>query len=64
MIIIWLCGYKHCSKQIYFDNLNDWEKEKKFGNQALDVEVPWQQIKFSGLDKIHMFGRRLLKEHF
>ena len=25
--------------EIYFDNLNDWEKEKKFGNQALDVEV-------------------------
>ena len=25
--------------EIYFDNLNDWENEKKFENQALDVEV-------------------------
>ena len=24
---------------IYFDNLHDLEKEEKFGNQALDVEV-------------------------
>ena len=26
--------------------------------------LPWQLIKFSGLNKIHMFGRGLLKEHF
>ena len=25
--------------------------------------LPWQPIKFRGLDKIHMFGRGLLKEH-
>ena len=25
--------------------------------------LPWQPIKFSGLDKIHMFGSGLLKEH-
>ena len=24
----------------------------------------WQPAKFSGLNKIHMFGRGLLKEHF
>ena len=33
-----------------------------FANLAF--QLPWQQIKFSGLDKIHMAGRRLLKEHF
>ena len=26
--------------------------------------LPWQPIKFSSLDKIHMIGRGLLKEHF
>ena len=26
--------------------------------------LSWQPIKFSGLDKIHIFGRGLLKEHF
>ena len=26
--------------------------------------LPWQPIKFSGLDKIHMVGRGLLNEHF
>ena len=26
--------------------------------------LPWQPIKFSGLDKIHMVGRGLLKEQF
>ena len=30
----------------------------------LAFRLPWQPIKFSGLDKIHMFGRGLLKEHF
>ena len=30
----------------------------------LSFGLPWQLIKFSGLDKIHMFGRGLLKEHF
>ena len=30
----------------------------------LSFRLPWQPIKFSGLDKIHMFGRRLLKDHF
>ena len=26
--------------------------------------LPWQPIKFSSLDKIHIFGRGLLKEQF
>ena len=26
--------------------------------------LPWQPIKFSGLDKIHLVGGELLKEHF
>ena len=30
----------------------------------LAFRLPWQPIKFSGLDKIHMVGRELLKEHF
>ena len=29
----------------------------------LSFRLPWQPIKFRGLDKIHMFGRGLLKEH-
>ena len=29
----------------------------------LSFWFPWQSIKFSGLDKIHIFGRGLLKEH-
>ena len=33
-----------------------------FSNLAFPL--PWQPIKFSGLDKIHMVGRGLLKEHF
>ena len=33
-----------------------------FGN--LSFWLPLQPIKFSGLDKIHMLGRGLLKEHF
>ena len=30
----------------------------------LSFRLPWQPIKFSGLDKIHMFDRGLLKENF
>ena len=30
----------------------------------LAFRLPWQPIKFSGLDKIHMVDRGLLKEHF
>ena len=30
----------------------------------LSFRLPWQPIKFSGLDKIHLFGRGLLKEQF
>ena len=29
----------------------------------LSILLPWQPIKFSGLDKIHMLGKGLLKEH-
>ena len=37
-----------------------------FGNlfANLAVLLPWQPTEFSGLDKIHIFGRGLLKEHF
>ena len=30
----------------------------------LAFRLPCQSIKFSGLDKIHIVGRELLKEHF
>ena len=30
----------------------------------LTFRLPWEPIKFSGSDKIHMVGRGLLKEHF
>ena len=30
----------------------------------LSFRLPWQPIKFSGLDRIYMFGRGLFKEHF
>ena len=33
-----------------------------FGN--LSSRLPWQQIKFRGLDKNELFGRGPLKEHF
>ena len=33
-----------------------------FSNLAF--QLPWQQIKFIKLDKIHMLHRGLLKEHF
>ena len=33
-----------------------------FANSAF--WLPWQPIKFSGLDKIHMVGRGIFKEHF
>ena len=30
----------------------------------LSLRLSWQPIKFSGFDKIHTFGRGVLKEHF
>ena len=42
------------SEEMFFEYL--------FANLA--IRLPWQPIKFSGLDKIHIFGRGLLKEHF
>ena len=42
------------SEEMIFENL--------FANLAF--LLPWQPIKFSGLDKYHIFGRGLLKEHF
>ena len=30
----------------------------------ISVWLPWQPVKFSGLNTIHMFCRGLLKEHF
>ena len=35
-----------------------------FISTNLAFQLPWRPIKFSGLDKIHMLGRGLLKEHF
>ena len=37
-------------------------REYIFENLAL--RLPWQPIKFRGLDKKYMFGRELLKEPF
>ena len=41
-------------------------KEKIFDSLCvnLDFWLPWQQIKFSIFDKIHMVGRELLMKHF
>ena len=39
-------------------------EEKIFEYLNLAFRLPWQPIKFSGLDKIHMVGTGLLKEHF
>ena len=33
-----------------------------FFSENLVFRLPWQPIKFSGLDKIHMLGRGLLKD--
>ena len=41
--------------------------EKKSFNiffENLAFQLPWQPIKISDLDKIHMAGRGLLQEHF
>ena len=32
--------------------------------RKFSISVAMELIKFSGLDKIHMFGRGLFKEHF
>ena len=42
------------SEEMIFENL--------FANLAF--WLPWQPIKFSGLELIHIFGRVLLNEHF
>ena len=42
------------SEEVIFKNL--------FANIAF--LLPWQPIELSSLDKMHMFGRGLLKEHF
>ena len=42
-----------------------WEKDFwLFCFANLAFWLPWQPIKFSGLDKIHTVGRGLLKKHF
>ena len=33
-----------------------------FANLAF--RLPWQPMKFSGVDKIYLIGRELLKNHF
>ena len=41
--------------------------EKKIFNiffKNLAIRLPWQPIKISDLDKIHMVGRGLLQKHF
>ena len=35
-----------------------------FFSTNLAFRLPWRPIKFSGLDKIHMLDRELLKENF
>ena len=37
-------------------------EKQKFKNLAF--RLPWQPIKISNLDKIHMAGKRLLQKHF
>ena len=39
------------------------EKIFKYFLANLAFWLPWQPIKYSGLDKIHMAGGGLLKEH-
>ena len=46
--------YPTYAEEMIFENL--------FTNLAFLLQ--WQPIKFSSLDKIHVFGRGLLKEHF
>ena len=44
-----------------------WFLRRRFLNIVfanLTFRQPWQPIKFSGLDKIRMIARGLLKEHF
>ena len=40
------------------------EKISDYFFANLAFRLPWHPIKFSGLDKIHMVGSGLLKEHF
>ena len=40
------------------------EKMFEYFFANLAFRLPWQPIKFRDLDKIHMVGRGLLKEHF
>ena len=35
-----------------------------FSLENLAFRLPWQPIKISDLDKIHMIGRGLLQKHF
>ena len=39
------------------------EKISEYFLKNLAFRLPWQLIKFSGLDKIHMVRTGLLKEH-
>ena len=41
-----------------------WGDDFEYFFSNLSFGLPWQPIRFSSLDKIHMFGRGLLKEHF
>ena len=41
-----------------------WEDNFEFVFANLGFSLPWQPIKFRGLDKYDMFGRGLLEEHF
>ena len=42
-----------------------WEEDFLiFFSKNLAFRLPWQPIKFSDLDKIHMVGKGLLQKHF
>ena len=57
-----ICLVEDLSRNISINILSMMIFEYFFTNLAF--WLPWQLIKFSGLNKIHMFGRGLLKEHF
>ena len=41
-----------------------WEDDVFLSLANLAFRLPWQSIKFIGLDKILVFGRGLLKDYF
>ena len=41
-----------------------WEEDFEYFFFKFSLSVPWQPIKTSDLDKIHMVGRGLIQKHF